>query len=300
MPMPPSERDYQATLFPVKTTGDVVNVAQVPMRSPFRYPGGKTWLVPRIRAWLRSLGVKRKLFIEPFCGGAIVGLTVAFEKLAEKVILVELDEDVSAVWKVILSDDAEYLARRILGFEVSLDNVKKELEKPPSSVREIAFQTVLKNRTYHGGILAPGSGLIKHGENGRGISSRWYPKTLARRIRAISKVRERITFIEGDGLEVIERFSAERRAAFFIDPPYTAAGKKAGRRLYKYHELDHELLFRRASSVRGDVVLTYDNTVEIEELAAKHGFKSKAIAMKNTHHAKQLELIIGRNLEWLV
>lgn len=24
----------------------VVNVASVPQRSPFRYPGGKTWLVP--------------------------------------------------------------------------------------------------------------------------------------------------------------------------------------------------------------------------------------------------------------
>jgi hypothetical protein len=25
-----------------------VNVAAVPLRSPFRYPGGKTWLVPRM------------------------------------------------------------------------------------------------------------------------------------------------------------------------------------------------------------------------------------------------------------
>ena len=31
-----------------------VNVASVPQRSPFRYPGGKTWLVPHIRRWLGS------------------------------------------------------------------------------------------------------------------------------------------------------------------------------------------------------------------------------------------------------
>ena len=24
----------------------IVNVASVPQRSPFRYPGGKTWLIP--------------------------------------------------------------------------------------------------------------------------------------------------------------------------------------------------------------------------------------------------------------
>ncbi len=43
----------QLPLLPI--TDIVVNVAMVPMRSPFRYPGGKTWLVPRIREWLGSL-----------------------------------------------------------------------------------------------------------------------------------------------------------------------------------------------------------------------------------------------------
>jgi len=298
--MLPSDHNYQVTFFPEKTTNHVINVAQLPMRSPFRYPGGKTWLVPSIRNWLHSRSQKPKHFIEPFCGGAIVGLTVAFEQLAENVILVELDEDVAAVWKTILGEDAEWLALRILNFNVTLEKVQDELRKETNSIREAAFQTILKNRTYHGGILAPGSGLIKYGENGKGISSRWYPETLARRIRDITGLRDRICFIEGDGIEVIDRFSNEAHASFFIDPPYTAAGKMAGRRLYKHHELDHELLFRKVSLVKGDVVLTYDNTTVIKELAAKYGFESKAIAMKNTHHAKQFELIIGRNLEWLV
>ena len=30
---------------------------------------------------------------------------------------------------------------------------------------------------------------------------------------------------------------------FFIDPPYTAGGKRAGARLYAHNELDHALLF---------------------------------------------------------
>jgi DNA adenine methylase len=60
----------------------IVNVASVPLRSPFRYPGGKTWLVPRIRRWLASLPSKPDEFVEPFTGGGIVGLTVAFEDLA--------------------------------------------------------------------------------------------------------------------------------------------------------------------------------------------------------------------------
>jgi len=31
------------------------NVASVPQRSPFRYPGGKTWLVPKFRQWMKTL-----------------------------------------------------------------------------------------------------------------------------------------------------------------------------------------------------------------------------------------------------
>jgi len=77
----------------------IVNVASVPQRSPFRYPGGKTWLVPRVRHWLFSLPRRPEEFIEPFAGGAIIGLTVAAEGLANHVTLVELDEQVAAVGK---------------------------------------------------------------------------------------------------------------------------------------------------------------------------------------------------------
>src|SRR5438105_7684130 len=81
----------------------IINVATVPQRSPFRYPGGKTWLVPYVRQWLRSRDPKTEELIEPFAGGAIVGLTVAFERLAESVRLIEKDEDVAAVWHTIFN-----------------------------------------------------------------------------------------------------------------------------------------------------------------------------------------------------
>ncbi len=39
----------------------VVNVATVPHRSPFRYPGGKTWLVPRVPDLLRGMMAQHPL-----------------------------------------------------------------------------------------------------------------------------------------------------------------------------------------------------------------------------------------------
>lgn len=285
----------QISLFETKSLNHVVNVATVPQRSPFRYPGGKTWLVPRIRRWLKNRPVS---FIEPFAGGGIISLTVAAENLADHVIMVEIDEQVAAVWKVIIEGDAEWLAKRIVTFELTPESLTEVLASKPRTIRDKAFQTILKNRTFHGGILAAGSAPLKYGENGKGISSRWYAETLKRRILDIVAIRERISFVEADGFDVIRENAGESRAAFFIDPPYTAGGKRAGRRLYTHSSLDHEKLFSLTSEVSGDFLMTYDDAQDVRELARKYGFDTELIAMKNTHHAAMKELLIGRNLDW--
>ncbi len=277
---------------------EIVNVASVPLRSPFRYPGGKTWLVPRIRRWLASLPSKPEEFIEPFTGGGIVGLTVAFENLADRVTLVELDHQIAAVWRTILHGDGEWLANRIVEFNFSPETVEAELARTDLSIEQQAFQTILKNRVNRGGILAPGAGKVRHGENGKGLASRWYPETLSNRIRKIIRLRNRFTFIEGDGIEVLKDSLHRTDAVFFIDPPYTAGGKSAGSRLYTHCELDHDQLFEISSRLAGDFLMTYSNDKDVKSLAQKYHLVMKEIAMKNTHHAKMTELLIGRNLDW--
>lgn len=142
---------------------------------------------------------------------------------------------------------------------------------------------------------------MKHGENGKGISSRWYPATLARRIRDLEHVRDRLQFIQGDAFEVIESNQDRENAVFFIDPPYTAGknGKRAGTRLYTHFEIDHERLFALMETVKGDFLLTYDNDEYVRELAIKHDFQFATVAMQNTHLNKMTELLIGKDLRWL-
>lgn len=278
----------------------VVNVASVPQRSPFRYPGGKTWLVPQIRRWLLSMPGPPTKLIEPFAGGGIVSLTTAFENLThDGVIMVELDPQVASVWTTILSGGADALADRIVHYNLTVENVQEELGTEPLCVADLAFQTILRNRVTHGGILAPGGGLLKHGENGRGISSRWYPETLSRRIRDIAEKAHRISFVHGDAFEVINQYSGDEDCVFFVDPPYTAGGKKAGKRLYLHSELDHKQLFQSMADVQGDFLMTYDNADDVKKLAEKCGFDTEPISMKNTHHAEMTELLIGRDLSWV-
>ncbi len=96
----------------------------------------------------------------------------------------------------------------------------------------------------------------------------------------------------------IREYLDQPEAVFFIDPPYTAAGKKAGTRLYTHNGLDHEELFNLAGKIKGDFLMTYDNAVGVRTMAERHGFEVVEIAMKNTHHANMNELLIGKNLGW--
>lgn len=268
-----------------------VNVASVPQRSPLRYPGGKTWLIPHIREWL-SDGCE--LLAEPFAGGAVVSLTAVMEGLVERAILIELDRDVAAFWRAAISQGGE-LAEKVMAFDVSAESVGNLEATLPADGLEHGFRTLVLNRTRRGGILAPGAALTKNGENGNGVGSRWYPDTLARRLNAISAYRDRIAFLEGDGVAFIEAMAHVADVRWFIDPPYTAAGgKQAGSRLYACAEVPHRRIFEALADSSADFLMTYDCSEEVQELAAEHEFSVARVEMKNGHHARIPELIITR------
>lgn len=268
-----------------------VNVAQVPQRSPLRYPGGKTWLIPHVRAWLRK--VQPKLLVEPFCGGGIVSLTAVMENHVEHCVMLDLDPDVAAFWHAVLRE-GETLAQRVEAFQPTRERVEALMQTIPVNILDHGFRTLVLNRTRRSGILAPGAALIRQGEKGQGLLSRWYPETLARRIRAIQPFAARIAFAQGDAMSLLPPLlhGWGRRVALFVDPPYTAGGKRAGRRLYAHHELDHERLFDLLAGGGSSFLLTYDAAPAIEQLVIHHGFHAVRVAMKNAHHVHVPELVI--------
>ena len=284
--------ETKVTLDAVPSLSDsVVNVSSVPQRSPLRYPGGKTWLVPQLRRWMASLDPRPELFVEPFAGGAIASLTAVMEGLADRAALCEKDPDIGRLWNCIL-DHPEQLAQRVETFQPTRENVQTALVETTGSEVDAAFNTLVRNRISRGGILAKGASIMKEGENGAGVASRWYAKTLAARIRAIGAYADRFDFFQGDGMNLIDQRKDNRKAAFFIDPPYTAAGKRAGRRLYNHHDVNHEDLFERMSTAKAPFMMTYDESAEIIRMARRHGFRLAKVPMKNTHHDLLYELLI--------
>ena len=288
------EFDADLELIPVSPI-PAVNVATVPQRSPLRYPGGKTWLIPHIRAWLGQMKPKPQVLVEPFAGGAIVSLTAVMEGLTERCVITEIDPDVAAFWKAALWHSDE-LIECVSKFVPTREAVARVSEGPSQYVVDRGFRTLVLNRTRRGGILANGASLSRAGEAGKGVSSRWYPDTISRRIRAVARFANRIEFREADGLEVLEEMTDTQhsQSVVFVDPPYTAAGKSAGRRLYNHNQIDHVNLFGRLAKTEVDFLMTYDQSPEILDLARTHCFAIKRVRMKNTHHHQIWELLISR------
>lgn len=293
-----NKNELQPSLFPefdmVNKKKSIVNVASVPQRSPFRYPGGKTWLIPIARKWFSSASDNAEL-IEPFAGGGIISLTAAAENYFNHIIMTELDEDVAAVWETIFSEkDYDWLSNKILNFIVTPENINEVELHANEGTKERAFSTIVRNRTNHGGILAKGSGKIKTGEGGKGLSSRWYPETLVRRITEANKLRDKIQFINEDAFKIMRQQQNNSNAYFFIDPPYTIAG----RRLYNLFDVDHRQIFEIISKLQGHFLLTYDDTTEIRNFAEEFSLSYKTIPMQTTHLIKKEELLISDNFEW--
>ena len=272
--------------------------ASVPLRSPLRYPGGKTWLIPQVRRWLGAQPRRPEVLVEPFLGGGSVSLCAAAEDLATRVVMVELDPHVADVWDAIVNGGAEGLANRIRAFTCDEASVRLELASTGQDRADRAFRTIVRNRVQRGGILAPGAGLMRAGEAGKGIASRWYPQTLARRSMDITVYADKLTFIHGDAFTVFAEHLDDPSAVFFVDPPYTAGGKNAGHRLYEQSSLDHDRLFAMCAHAAGDVLMTYDNTDEVKDLAATHGLAYRPVARRRASPAPASELLIGKDLSW--
>lgn len=279
----------------IKTFAKATKTAKRGLKSPFRYAGGKSWFVEIAAKWMANRPVRPKLLVEPFAGGANISLSAVCANLVDRAAFSELDRDVAAAWKSILNGHAGWLATKIRSFPIGRRKVIQHLQRKPATQHERAFLCLLRNRTARGGVIAEGAGLIRKGEDGMGVRSRWYPKTISDRIAAISSFRKKLNFFRCDGFQLIKKHKANKCAVFFVDPPYT----KAARRLYRHWDIDHEELFRVLQQVKGDVLMTYDDTREVRHWAKAYGFQVKTISMRTTHHATKRELMISKDFGWL-
>lgn len=246
--------------------------------SAFRYPGGKKNFVSSVRGWLKA-GLRPSVFVEPFAGSAVVSMAVAREDLADRIVLNDLDPVVSNFWQVLADGGSEELCRMLLGFRVTRQNVREVWDRRGLSGIDLAFQTIVKNRTSHNGIVGKGmAGMIGEiGRDNKGIMSCWTIRTFVPRILEAGRffASGKASFKQRDAIEVIREYAGNPSAALFVDPPYFGKGSI----LYSTHGVSPSAVLEAVSGATGRKMVTYDMVPEIVDKAVELGMATYRFPM---------------------
>ena len=230
--------------------------------SPLRYPGGKKRLVGYLATLLQLNDRHPRLFVEPFAGGASVGLQLLNDDLVEQIALGDKDELVSAFWKTVFFD-ADWLVKRIEEIEPTLQLWEYYRTKVPATRRERAFACLFLNRTSFSGILSETAGPIggRSQQSAYSIGCRFPKQRLISRIRQAELLADRVVLIKsGSWQETTKAVKslgvAPSDTLYYFDPPFYAKAD----RLYRYFfvERQHRQLAKFIATLKADYVLSYD------------------------------------------
>ncbi len=263
------------------TNGKPLVRSEVSILSPLRYPGAKRRLSGYISEVLRLNGLRPKLFVEPFAGGASVALQLLTENLVDEIALGERDPFVASFWKIVFND-AEWLIDQIEKMEVTVERWRHFHDGTFRSDRERALACLFLNRTSFSGILADTSGPIggyKQVSEYK-VDCRFPVATLTKRIQQAASLSDRVLFVSsGDWQKTVAKVQELRykknKVFFYFDPPFYAKAE----RLYRFYfgDKEHEALHRRVVRIRQPWILSYDPAVPIIKLYAHNGQGPKRI-----------------------
>lgn len=240
--------------------------------SPLRYPGGKSRVIDQIFRYLDP--VRLETFVELFAGGASLGLSLLEAGKIGRLVLNDLDPLVYNFWAVVLERTDELLAMlqgplpTMRDYCAAKERVKKS-SAPKTDCVKLAYDFLLLNRLNYGGIITANP-ICGKGGTDEGLRQRWDPKTLSRRVKAIHRLRANIQLTHEDVRTLLLDNAGWLPASstIFVDPPYTAAGKRLYRETFAdgHKELAEILNLFFCSWPGPDIIITYDDCPLVRDL----------------------------------
>lgn len=236
--------------------------------SPLRYPGGKAKLANYLKLIMIENDLVGHDYAEPYAGGASVALELLYEGYAGHIHINDLNPGVHAFWDSVLNHTSE-LCDLIDKTPVTVKEwrrqraVQSQIEQDPIA---LGFSTFYMNRTNRSGIISGGviGGLDQSGP--WKIDARFNKDELIRRIRKVSRHRNRISLTSIDARQFINRWIGPSCDATFLylDPPYFVKGEG----LYDnfYDSSDHAAIASTVTKLTHPWVVSYDAAPQIIEL----------------------------------
>lgn len=248
--------------------------------TPLRYPGGKARLSQYVIELLRRNDLVGGHYVEPYAGGAAIGLTLLYLEYVNHIHLNDLNKAVYSFWKSVL-DEPEELCRLIDERPITLEErlrQKSVHRDPDAGTLELGFSTFFLNRTNRSGIISAGviGGNDQSGE--WKIDARYKKADLISRIEKIAEYRSRISLYNDDALDLISNRlpSLPDKTLVYLDPPYYTKGKKLYQNHYKHD--DHAAIAALVGDIRQKWIISYDNAEPILQLYSAYDRETFALS----------------------
>ncbi|HEV2800684.1 MAG TPA: DNA adenine methylase [Pyrinomonadaceae bacterium] len=272
--------------------------------SPLRYPGGKRRLAGYIAEAIRLNGLRPRLFVEPFAGGASVALQLLNDGLVERIALGEKDPLLASFWKTVFNDH-EWLVEKLRETEPTLANWDRFKHATHTDDRTRALACLFLNRTSFSGIIAPGGGPLggRAQKSAYALGCRYPVESLARRIKQAAQLSERVLFVnEGDWQHTVRRVRARKfrplEVLYYFDPPFYHKAEK----LYRFYfdTAEHQRLHDALSELGQPWLLSYDAAQPIIDMYMDNGIGPKRVELlysaANSDKPVEMQELIVTNL----
>jgi DNA adenine methylase len=268
--------------------------------SPLRYPGGKACLAGVFCSIIDLNGLRGCDYFEPFAGGAGAAIELLRGGVVAEIHINDADLRISAFWEAAVQDTDRFVEKI---FEVPLtmeewSRQERICANPKGKSRfDIGFSAFYMNRCNRSGVMkgaGPIGGKAQAGKWRLGV--RFYRETLAARVLALGRIRDRIHISNEDAMVFLKsrlpRGRGRGRVIVFLDPPYV----NKGQRLYlnSYAARDHVALANYMNSQKVlPWVMTYDDTDLIRQLYSSQRVFPMPIRYSLNQKVKASELLIA-------
>jgi len=277
--------------------------------SPLRYPGGKNKLAKFIAKICVDNNINNH-YVEPYAGGAAVALYLLMEGKVSKITINDFDRSIYAFWYSVLKNTKK-LCNLIEETDITIENWQKAKEvqkkKENATLLELGFSTFFLNRTNISGIINAGviGGIEQKGKYK--IDCRFNKKDLISRIKKIAEYKKNITIYKLDAVKLIKKIQEKglySQTIFYFDPPYYLRGASLYMNHYKNNQhIEVSSAIEKMEDMNINWILSYDNTLEIDNIIYQWVPKSRKIKYSFNHSAYRARegkeiLFFSKNLKF--
>jgi DNA adenine methylase len=230
------------------------------LKSPLRYPGGKSRAIPKI---LEQLPESFLEFREPFVGGGSVFIAIRQKFPDVKVWINDLNFDLYCFWKIAQTNTREFaeaitkIKNETKDGRLLFEEFKNSLTDDLSDFDRAVRFFVLNRITFSGTVDSGGYSEAAY-------HSRFTHSSISR-LRSLESLLQNVKITNLDYREVVREPGDS--VLIFLDPPYLVATKS---RLYgKNGDLhlgfEHEEFSSEMKKCRHHWLITYDDSTEIRQ-----------------------------------